>query len=219
MSEDVSVTITDKMSPKIHKLVLATHDFKEPLKTCGLYLYKSFGKQFAAEGTPSWQPLKDATLMNRRGNDKALSKYLTAKNREGKSKDPGYKTQRLSKMRQGERVSLMREALSRGSAYQTFIDTFSKSKKYSVKPRTGFMHKILQDTRRLFRSYVQGAAGDAIYKLAEYSLTMGSNLIYARVQQKGWKDKNIPARPLDILPSDVNAFQKILANYVKKQVQ
>ena len=63
---DVEISVKDSLSPVIKAMALGMKDFRQPLRTAGLYLQKSIAQQFKARGKPRWKPLAKITVFYRR---------------------------------------------------------------------------------------------------------------------------------------------------------
>lgn len=60
------VTVIDSASPLLAVAIKALPDFRRPLINCGQHMYRSFVRQFQAEGIPPWLPITDQTFLRRR---------------------------------------------------------------------------------------------------------------------------------------------------------
>jgi len=92
-----------------------------------------------------------------------------------------------------------------------------KGKKKTGRP------KILQDTGTLKRSFMFGGP-DNVFDVSPLHVTVGSKLNYAGIHQFGWKEKNIPARPMVRKPEEVpqlkeeieEIFSAVMLRYIAK---
>jgi len=83
--------------------------------------------------------------------------------------------------------------------------------------------KILQDTGHLKRSFMFGGP-DNVFDVSPLHVTVGSKLNYAGIHQFGWKEKNIPARPMVRKPEEVpqlkeeieEIFSAVMLRYIAK---
>lgn len=62
----VEISVTDNMTPALKNMMAGCEDMKVPLARAGLYMFKSFMLQFAARGIPKWKALSPITIAHRR---------------------------------------------------------------------------------------------------------------------------------------------------------
>ena len=75
--------------------------------------------------------------------------------------------------------------------------------------------KILMDTGRLRGSVTTRTSSDAVYKLTDKQLVLGTNVEYARLHQHGHRKKRVPKRPfLGFQKEDITFIEKIFEDYV-----
>lgn len=67
---------------------------------------------------------------------------------------------------------------------------------------------------------LDGNLRDSItYEVGNDAVTVGSNLVYASVQQDGWDDKNIPARPyLGVSDENLDDLGGLVLEFIAKEI-
>lgn len=218
----ITIDVRDTVSGALKASLGMLEDLRIPLKQSGLYMQKSFVRQFQAQGKPKWTPLQLETILARRGVKRELARYksIKLKGLRGKARKAASASLTVGVM--------LNQLEAMGSSALTFIDKSrakNKKGKRKIFIRSGRIYNILQDTGRLRRSYVSRSM-NSIWSLTKYQLEMGSNLAYAAIHQFGGtirreaKSKigsyqvRIPARPLDFQPEDYDAIASIFNDYI-----
>jgi len=195
MAVTMRMQVLDSVNPILAHAIRSMSDCKPPLRTAGAYLYRSFVRQFQAEGVPRWKPHATETYLRRVGGIGKLDKLLSEQKR--------LITGSL-KPRKGE----------------TLAEAKARAKKRLERNMRRLSPKLLQDTGLLRRSYGRRGA-DSIYELTDFTLTIGSRVKYARIHQfGGWSGtghrSKIPARPLTILDEDRKAIRCIFIDHATR---
>lgn len=218
----ITIDVRDTVSGALKASLGLLEDLRLPLKQSGLYMQKSFIRQFQAQGKPKWTPLQIETILARRGVKRELARYKAIKLK-------GLRGKKRKEVSASLTVGVMLNQLeAMGTSALSFIDKSrvrKKSRKKKIFIRSGRIYNILQDTGRLRRSYVSRSR-NSIWTLTKYQLEMGSNLAYAAIHQFGGiirrkaTDKagsyqvRIPSRPLDFQPEDYDAIASIFNDYI-----
>lgn len=270
----IEVKVTDGVSPWLRLAATRVKDWKQPLRTSGAWMFRSFMRQFRAEGIPRWKALAQSTLIGRIGGVKKARKLkvklgLWASGQRQES--PAEAQQRASRLKQRKAESKLSFYSRRRKASQPRMiylrtkkpegdkqfakrmsrglkrrkreglldykirqkawrkrhapETFGQFQARAGKRRGGILRalhpKILQDTGKLRRTYTTKAGAGSVYNLEAFRLSIGSQLVYSAIHQRGgWSGKGhrsfIPSRPLNVLREDRDEVKRILERHVMK---
>jgi phage gpG-like protein len=193
----VVISVKDTVSPMLMAMTRELKDFREPLRLSGMYLQKSFTKQFAAGGKPPWKPLAPSTIKRRR-----LHSSL-----------PLTDTGRLKRS--------YTSRVAPGAIYQMepHVLTMGSNLRYARIHQEGgdVGHTVKGGSRLTARR--MGGKGKGQYRFTRDKGQTGKR--YRRVSWAGGGTYtvHIPARPLRVQPEDETAIKTIFARWMERQAK
>ena len=183
----VEVTVVNAVTPALAKAAMQIGNLERPLNLCGMVLQRSWVKQFAASGIPAWKPLAPSTAARRR---KGSSRPLQDTGRLRRSYTAKNASGNIHEM---TRLSLTVGSNLAYAATHQYGGTFTRK----TKPGKALMRKTKSGQYRFA-------------KASDKRVTMGVFWSGGREFQV-----TIPARPLGVQPSDLEAIKQIFIRHVK----